>query len=285
MSRKRSPRLQHNPLAVAQPTTVLPESNNAPGGDGMLVLIERIVRDPGIDTNKLQQLLDMRRDILAGEAKASFARDFAVMQAKLPEIEEKGEVKGKTGKTVSTYARWEDVNEIIRPIMGEHGFALSFAVSSDPSTNIVTVDAELMHKNGHSRSTTMKLTGDDSGFMNTNQGLGSSISYGKRYCASGLLNLVSRKMEADTDGASMRTIDALEAIAIERRIVAMGRDPIKFAQKMFKVDDISSIPFDKVQAAINLVADYEKKDEVLKAKAAEAAAAASTEAAPEEAVS
>lgn len=285
MSRKRSPRLQHNPLAVAQPTTVLPESNNAPGGDGMLVLIERIVRDPAIDTNKLQQLLDMRKAILKGEAKAAFARDFALMQAELPEIEERGVIKLKGGAPQSTYALWEDVNRAIKPVMKQYGFGLSFGVTTDLAANIVTIRAKLMHRQGHVDKTVASFPADMSQNKNVVQSLGSSISYGKRYCANALLNLVSRELEKDNDGADTRTIDALEALSIERRIVAMGRDPVKFAQKMFKVDDISDIPLVKVQAAINLVADYEKKDEVLKAKAAEAAAAASTEAAPEEAVS
>jgi hypothetical protein len=118
------------------------------------------------------------------------------MQEELPEIEERGEIKISDNKPGQGYARWEDINKAIKPVLKKHGFALSFRTGL--ADGKITVTGILSHEAGHSEETTMHLPADTSGSKNAVQAVGSSTSYGKRYTAAALLNITTRG--GDDDG-------------------------------------------------------------------------------------
>ncbi|MEZ1441487.1 ERF family protein, partial [Pseudomonas shirazica] len=74
---------------------------------------------------------------------------------------------------------FEDINDIVKPIMQRFGFAVSFRVETVQTG--VSVTGILMHCAGHREQTTMLVPIDTSGSKNAVQSLGSSVSYGKRY--------------------------------------------------------------------------------------------------------
>jgi hypothetical protein len=121
-------------------------------------------------------------------------------------IDERGGIKNTAGTVQSTYAKWEDINDAIRPVLHEHGFALSFRVKR--VENAISVTGILSHEDGHSEETTLELPSDTSGSKNAVQAVGSSLSYGKRYTAMALLNITSRApMDRDDDGLADTFID------------------------------------------------------------------------------
>lgn len=170
-------------------------------------VIERAAMNPQVDIDKMERLLEMQERILNRQAAAEFAAALAAMQAELPSIAERGGIKDRSGNVQSTYALWEDINEAIKPVLTKHGFALSFR--TDFSSGI-TVTAVLSHRCGHSESTSIVLPSDTSGSKNSVQAIGSSVSYGKRYTASALLNLTSHG--EDDDGYAAGGSPVAEAI-------------------------------------------------------------------------
>ena len=170
-------------------------------------IIGRAANDPSFDVNKFERLLEMHERITAKEAKAAYMAALVAMKPKLPVIDRKGriEVREKTasGKrdgeiTQSTgYARWEDIDEAITPILHDSGFALTFR-SGVAQDGKITVTGVLGHSGGHSEETTITLPHDSSGSKNAVQAVGSSTSYGKRYTATLLLNI--RTKGEDDDG-------------------------------------------------------------------------------------
>jgi hypothetical protein len=169
---------------------------------GLVAVIARAAQDPSVDIDKFERLVAMHERITGREAAAAFAAAFADMQAELPEVERNGRIviKDKGGDVIQStgYARWEDINEAIKPVMQKHGFGLSFRVNREADRVIVT--GILSHRGGHREETTMSLPLDTTGSKNNVQAAGSSVSYGKRYTASALLNLTSRDIEQDDDG-------------------------------------------------------------------------------------
>lgn len=155
-------------------------------------IIERAARDPNVDIDKMQRLMEMHKDMQAMRAAGEYAAAFAEMQPNLPIIPENGK-----GHNNASYALWEDVNELIKPVLAAHGFGLSFKVRDSASG--VEVTAVCKHRAGHSEETTKTFPLDTSGNKNQIQAAGSTISYGKRYTAGALLNLTSR-LEKDDDG-------------------------------------------------------------------------------------
>ena len=184
---------QNNPSAISE--------RPATEGAAIFQIIERAARDPSVDIDKMQRLMDMHRDMQRDRASVAYADAFAEMQPHLPVIPEHGE-----GHNRASYALWEDVNELIKPVLGQYGFGLSFKVKN--AQNGVEVTAICKHREGHTEETSMSFPMDTSGNKNAIQAHGSSISYGKRYTATALLNLTSRKDTIDDDGkATGKAVD------------------------------------------------------------------------------
>lgn len=170
----------------------------------IIQVIERAAMNPNVDIDKMERLLQMQERIMERNAKAAYAADLSAMQPHLPVITEKGKivVRDKVTKDViqsTGYALWEDINEAIKPVLAQFGFALSFRTGLAPDGKII-VTGILSHRDGHQEETTMALPHDSTGSKNAVQAVGSSTSYGKRYTASALLNITSRG--EDDDGSS-----------------------------------------------------------------------------------
>lgn len=163
----------------------------------IIQVIERAAMNPNVDIDKMERLLQMQERIMERQAKASYMAALAEMQPDLPEIPENGKGHGNI-----KYALWEDINEMIKPVLGNHGFSLSFRTGQADGKIIVT--GVLSHRDGHSEETTMHLPTDTSGSKNAVQAVGSSTSYGKRYTAQALLNLTSRGDDDDGQAAGAK---------------------------------------------------------------------------------
>lgn len=160
----------------------------------ILSLIERAAMNPAVDIDKMERLFEMQKQVQERAARAAFDDALAQMQPHLPIIDERGAIKNGAGKTQSTYALWEDINEAIKPVLAAHGFALGFHVKTTPG--LVSVTGRL-GGHGHREETTLDLPIDNSGAKNGVQSIASSTSYGQRYTAKLLLNLTSRGVDDD----------------------------------------------------------------------------------------
>jgi len=158
--------------------------------DPALAMIERFAADPNFDVSKLQALMDMRERELTRIAEQEFNVAFARMQPRIPIIDE----HAKTN--MGTYAPREDIVEVVRPILAEFGFSLSFRTEW-PEAKIQIVGI-LTHEGGHSRESVFLTDSDKSGSKNDVQARGSAVEYGRRYTTTDLLNIATRK--ADDDG-------------------------------------------------------------------------------------
>lgn len=160
----------------------------------MVQVIERAARDPSIDIDKMERLLAMKERLDARTAVEAYNAAFAEMQLEMPEIDEHGKIKVNE-QVRSTYATFEDINAVVKPILAKHGFGLSFKTGT--LANKAKVTAILMHRAGHREETDMELDADTSGSKNGVQALGSSVSYAKRYTMCAILNITTRGLDDD----------------------------------------------------------------------------------------
>jgi hypothetical protein len=194
---------------------------------GLLDVIARAARDPSVDIDKMERLIAMQERVQVRDAAISFNSALAELQVKLPVIAERGGIKDRNGNVQSTYALWEDVNEAIRPLLAEHGFALRFRV--ERTSDQISVTGILSHRDGHSEETTLSLPTDGSGSKNAVQAVGSSTSYGKRYTAFALLNITSTGEDDDgKKGGATNLISVKQYDELLRRISEVGADQDKF---------------------------------------------------------
>ncbi len=192
--------------AVAEPARLAPTNLPVPAGPeptDFLAVITRAASDPRTDTNKMQSLLAMQKEIMAEEARLAYTRAKLSLTRKLPVINKDGKIEFKdkgNGKALLRFASFENINEIIRPLLDEFGFDLWF--SSEPGVaGMVNVIGHLDHEMGHFRLTTFPMPHDTSGGKSGAQGWASAFSFGKRITTIGLLNIQTRAIEdRDRDG-------------------------------------------------------------------------------------
>ena len=176
----------------------------------IMSVIERVAMSPDADINKLEKMLEMQERVLDRNAKQAFTADLSSMQEFLPRVVEHGE-----GHNKAKFAKLEDINDAIRPVLHKFGFAVTFRVKHESS--LVWITTVLSHKQGHSEETSIPLPLDNSGSKNAVQAVGASISYGKRYGICAMLNISTGD---DVDGGLPTNVpqnlpditDAIQAI-------------------------------------------------------------------------
>lgn len=211
----------------------------------MVAMIERVAMDPNASIEKLERMMDLRDRLQAEGAKAAFSAAFAEASKGFPTIPLNG-----TGDKGKKYALLKDIIAKTRPVLSQHGLALSFGVETHPDRVIVT--AELMHVAGYSKSTTMELPRDQSGSKNAVQAIGSSQTYGQRYTAQAILGLaLSDDVDDDGAGASMKgTISADQFFELKTLLDETGSDEAKFCA-FLRSPNLEELPASQFAAALS----------------------------------
>lgn len=224
----------------------------------ILDVITRAAKDPSTDVDKIDRLMGMYERIEAGAARRSYDAAMADMQALLPVITERGQivVKEKGSEKIiqtSGYAKWEDINEVIKPVLAAHGFAITFRTGTALDGKI-TVTCICSHRDGHREETTMTLMHDSTGSKNSVQAIGSSTTYGKRYSACAMLNITTRGQDNDgqtipdpNDWVTADQVDELIALIDDVRA-----DRAKFLD-FFKVETLAHLPAKRLPEAITML--------------------------------
>lgn len=165
-------------------------------GGSLLTIIAKAATDPRVDIDKMTALLAMQERILARDALDQFNQAMAVVN--------QGDLRVGKGGTASLgagrgyrFARWEDMDAVIRPLLREAGMWLSFD-SQQGADGGMTIECTLTHTAGHATKASIYLPLDSGPGRNPLQQIGSTISYGKRYAAEMVLNIV--REDEDDDG-------------------------------------------------------------------------------------
>lgn len=242
--------------AVAVPTETLPAAQEP---SSLLPAILQVARDPALDVAKLEALMEMQFKLEARQAERDFIEAFARLSAKMPRVKKTGVVDLGKGKGSFSFAKWEEMDKIIRPLLAEEGFTLSFDSAARPGEGGgLVVTGELMHRAGHSRRASIPLPLDSGPGRNNLQAQGSTLSYGKRYCAEMLLNIVREGDDDDGIKGAMRFATEDELTEIRALIAETGTDEDKFCA-LFNVAHLGELPLTSVAPAKNMLAVKRRK--------------------------
>ena len=240
----------------------------------VLSIIERAAKDPSVDIDKMERLMLMHERVMERQAKAAYARDLADMIPNLPSIDRKGAITlySKADREFAEknhgnyppnarpmqqtpYATLGDILATINPILSQFGFTVQFETETVPVADSyrIRTRAILRHREGHQEtSETPPLMQDSSGSKNNVQGVGSSMTYGRRYALTGILPIVSHApVDADDDGKAAggpALIDEAQISTINDLLSEMKANVPAFlkAAKVAHVEDIEASRFDAV---------------------------------------
>ncbi len=216
----------------------------------LLTTIADLARDPACDVEKLRALIAMQREVMAEQARIAFDAAMADAQAEMVPV-----LRSATNAhTKSRYARLEDIDTAIRPLITRHGFSLTFD-NPDQTVDGIVVTCAVAHRDGHVRSYKIAGARDDKGAQgNANktpiQAIGSTISYLRRYLTCMIFNVALTN--DDTDGNEISPITARQARDLEVLLTETGADRAKFLA-FLRVDDLadlSSRDYPKARAAL-----------------------------------
>jgi hypothetical protein len=167
----------------------------------LVMMFERLAKDPAVDVEKLERLIAMQERIMAHNAKSAFNAAYSVMQPKIPQIDEKGRITNKDRSVRSTYAKLEDIHTVIKPILAQYGFSIRHRTEwPTDKLGTIRIVGILSHEQGHSEESAFEAPADKSDYRTDIQSQGSTVSYGRRYTTLDLLNISTRG--ADNDGST-----------------------------------------------------------------------------------
>jgi ERF superfamily protein len=219
----------------------------------MLSAIVMLAKDPSVDVGKLGALVEMQERMELRQAKVEFSRSLTRLSGKLPRVKKNGTVDLGAGKGSFAFAKWEDMDKIIRPLMDEEGFTLSF--DSEPRADQgggIVVTGELLHRDGHSKTSKMALPLDTGPGRNNLQAMGSSLSYGKRYCAEMLLNIVREGADDDGVKGGVQFIGPGQLATIRKLLAETNTSEIRFLETI-GVAELTDIKVGEFTIAVNLL--------------------------------
>ena len=99
----------------------------------LMDIIASVAASPTADVAKMRELLALRLDIERRDAEIAFNQAMARLQPRLPRVKKNGSIDFGGGKPAMKFARWEDIDTAIRPLLTEEGFSLSFTAQPAPS--------------------------------------------------------------------------------------------------------------------------------------------------------
>jgi hypothetical protein len=225
----------------------------------LISVIAQVAQNPDVTLEKMQALLDMKKQVDAMEAEKAFAEDFARMKPHLPRI-----IKTHDNKqTHSKYAKLEDISAVVDPIIGEYGFSTRF--KTEQSEKLVTATCILLHRSGHKEETCITLPLDDAGIAGTKNktavhAIASSIMYAKRLAKCAVLDISTGDDDGNAAGGENAVI-AFQAETLKGVLMACSPETKEwFAEKYGSVNQVPAQHFTVVLTQLQVARDkFEKK--------------------------
>lgn len=155
--------------------------------------------DKAIEKGALDQLdkfLELKEKFEKSEAEKAFHLSLQKFQSKKPKLNKTKAVA--FGNTKYKFLPLAKMQEQIDPILSECG--LSYRWEQSEVDGKIEITCVLSHELGHSKTTSLKASHDNSGNKNSIQAIGSTVSYLKRYT---LENALGLSADDDDDGQSI----------------------------------------------------------------------------------
>ena len=183
-------------------------------------IIERAARDPNVDIDKMQRLMEMREKMQAQSAERAFNEAMKAAQSEMRTIG----ADANNSQTKSKYATYAKLDAVLRPIYTKHGFSVSFDEADSPKPEHIRCLAYVAHDAGHTRTYRKDMPADGKGakggdVMTKTHATGAAASYGQRYLLKGIFNVAVG--EEDNDGNGSGEDSSPDVITVEQRKVIL----------------------------------------------------------------
>lgn len=203
----------------------------------------------------IERLLLMQERAEDRQAKRQFAEALHALQTERPTINKHGEIWVK-GALRSTYARIEDLDDVLKPLMDKHGFAFTLS-ETGISEGMRVFDGTLLHRGGAEKTLTINLPLDKSEFRTQVQSEGSTMSYARRQLLKAHFNIIEHGVDDDGSGQNVQTISDDEEKDLNAKLDEVKASKTGFL-KYFEIKKLADLK------RVDLPRAYEMIDRKLK---------------------
>lgn len=194
----------------------------------------------GADPAYLRELLQVREQWEAGEARKLYSQAIAEFQSRCPIIEKADKAHNKQ------YAAMDRIWRTIRPLLDETGLSVVWTANTVTEYGL-RIEGEIRHKAGHAVPISYDLPMPDKVTgQNAAQQMGSATTYAKRYALCSALGIVTGEdddgLAAGTQYVTKEQADELVAIL---DTLEFRRDALEAMLEYAGCDTIADIPADK----------------------------------------
>lgn len=209
--------------------------------------------NPEIPADKLQVMLQMRREVLADQAREAYQEHFAEFSAEMPVVERDGMVELGEGKGRYPFTTYEQMDKILRPLLVKHGFSLQFWTTDAENKEWIIAHGALIGW-GWQRESVYPVPPDIGRGRNALQARGSAQTYAKRYITDLLCNIVRKGIDDDARRAMQASIDPKQVAEIKRLMTATNTNEAGFLRMMITgaatVEEIAPRDYPRVLMAL-----------------------------------
>lgn len=215
------------------------------------MMLQTII-DKGITADTaatMEKLTDLYLKVEANNARKEYAEAMADLQAELPVVAARREVKGNDGGLRYRFASYEDIMAQIKPTLTKHGFSIKATARTDDKH--VTAVLTITHRSGHSEQNEFAVrAGKGPPGTNEAQADGSNAAYAQRYALCDALNISIRKDDdARADGGF---ITAAQASDLRRKVAETRSNEAAFL-KFAGADTYETIRSGKLTLCVSML--------------------------------
>ena len=194
----------------------------------------------GADIDKLEKLMELERRWKADQAREAYVVAMNAFRAESLEVVKNKHVSYTTSKGTTEYrhATLAEAVGVASPALSKHG--LSHRWETAQANGSITVTCFITHQLGHSESTSLTASADDSGGKNSIQAIGSTVAYLERYTFMAITGLAARDMDND-GGKPLEPLTEKQLGDLEALITEVGADRAAFLRYM-KVESLEDMP-------------------------------------------
>lgn len=214
-----------NPDQLAAPAELALQRNDPSVGQMLSAFIDRGITAENVTA--FAQLVALKRDMEKDDAEKKFNSAFVALQADLPIIVAKTQIP-MSGR----YERYEDILNVVAPLLVRHGFSVSFDAKF--ADGRVTETCHLRHIAGHCKSNSFAVRIGPAGNKPDGETRADckASTTAKRYAFQNALNIVVRQdaLAAEENDATLEgaPLTPDKAIYLREQCAELGVDVPKF---------------------------------------------------------
>ena len=237
-----------------------------------LSVIMRAAQDPNVNVEKVGQLIALFERMQDRQAKQEFDDALRLAQARMPRVTMDGHlINQATGAVQSRFAKIENIDKFLRPILTEFGFSVTTSIigtelAKTPvirkGADAVVIESTLyvaegiLRKGGHKEHFYTRLALDTSGNKNLTQGMGSTQKYARRQLLMMMFNVIT--VGEDTDANPVEYVTGEQVNQILDYCSHLGKKTESLVLTALQVGSLEQIPRSRFAESIGWLKGIEE---------------------------